>query len=98
MVREIIVKVVSEGTFSVAVDLQSNTVKLHDILVDASTILHHKVIELVLHISDGVVRSKVCLEFQGEFVEIIHSCRMERGILHLEEVGFKPLKGHALQV
>ena len=52
VVRETVVKMVSEGSFSVAVDLQSDTVEFHDVFVDVLTILHHKVVELVLHISD----------------------------------------------
>ena len=98
VVGETIVKVMLEATLSIAVDLQSNTVEFHDILVDVLTILHCKVVKLVLCISDGVMRSEVCLEFQDELTEIVHSCRMERGVLHLEEVRFEPLKGHALQV
>ena len=52
VVREAVVKMVLEGSFSVAVDLQGNTVEFHDVFVDVLTILHHKVVELVLHISD----------------------------------------------
>ena len=48
--------------------------------------------------NNRVMRSKVCLEFQNELVEIVHSGRTERGILHPGEVRFEPLKGHALQV
>ena len=51
----------------------------------------------MLHISDRVVRPKVHLEFQDEFVKIIHPCRTEHRILHLKEVRFEPFKGH-LQV
>ena len=97
-VGKTVVKVVPEGTFSVAMDLQSDTVEFHNVFVDALTILHHKVVKLVLHISDGVVRSEVHLEFQDKLTEIVHSHRMEHRVLHLEEVGFEPLKGHALQV
>ena len=73
-------------------------VEFHNIFVDVLTILHHQVVKLVLCISNRVVRSEVCLEFQDKLMEIVHPCRTECGVLHLEEVGFEPLKGHALQV
>ena len=97
-VGETVVKVVLEGTFSIAVDLQSDTIKFYDIFVDALTILHHQVVKLVLCISDRVMRSEVHLELQDKLVEVVHPCRTEHGVLHLEEVGFELLKGHALQV
>ena len=97
-VGETVVEVVPEGTFSIATDLQSDTVKLHNILVDALTILHCQVVELVLCISDRVVRSEVCLELQDKLAEVVHPRRTKHGVLHLEEVRFEPLKGHALQV
>jgi hypothetical protein len=40
VVGKTIVKVVPEGTFSVASDLRSNPIELHDILGDPLTILH----------------------------------------------------------
>jgi hypothetical protein len=58
--------------FSVALDLQSNLIELHDILGDPLTILHQQVIEIVLCISDGVAQSDVDLEFKDELLEVVH--------------------------
>ena len=97
-VGETIVKVVPEGTLSVATDLQSNMIEFYNIFIDVLTILHHKVVKLVLHVSNRVVRSEVHLELQDKLTEVVHPHRTEHGVLHLEEVRFKPLKGHTLEV
>ena len=56
-------------------------------------------LDITMSISNNrVMRSKVCLEFQNKLVEIVHPGRTEHRVLHLEEVRFEPLKGHALQV
>ena len=63
MIRQTVIKVVLEGTFSIALDLHRDLVELDHILGDMLTVLHGQVVELVLHISDRVVRTKVHLEF-----------------------------------
>ena len=52
-VRETVIKVVPEGTFSVTLDLRSNSIELHDILIDLLPVFHGEVVELVFSISDG---------------------------------------------
>ena len=55
IIRQTIIKVVSESTFSIALDLRHNLIELHHILDDILTILHGQVVELVLCISNRVV-------------------------------------------
>ena len=62
------------------------------------TILHGQVVELVLYISNRVVRTKVRLEFQDELLIIFHPFWMEVGVIHAEEVQFEPLQGDTLEV
>ena len=50
----------------------------------------------MLRISDRVMRSEVHLELQDELAKVVHPHRTECRVFHLEEVGFEPLKGHAL--
>ena len=97
-IRETIVKVVLEGTFSVTLDLQSDPVEFDNIFVDALTILHGQMVQLVFCISDRVMWSQVGLEFQDKLLEVIHPGGIECRIFHLEEVWFKPFWGHASEV
>ena len=98
LIRETIVKVVLEGTFSVIPDLRNDLVEFDNIFVDALTILHGQMVQLVFRISNRVMWSKVGLEFQDELLEVVHPGRVECQILHLEEVQFKPFQGHAFEV
>ena len=61
-IGEAVVEVVPKGTLSVSSHLQSKPIELNDILRNALTVLHGEVVELVLSISDGVVRPEVSLE------------------------------------
>jgi len=60
-VRETIVEIVLEGTFSISSDLQSNPVEFNYVFVDLLTILHRKVVKLMFCISDGIMQTKVHL-------------------------------------
>ena len=97
-IRQTVIKVVSEGTFSIAPDLCRNPVELDHILDDMLTIFYGQVVELVLHISDRVVQTKVCLEFQDELLVVFHPEWMEVRVVHEEEVWFKPLQSDTLEV
>ena len=98
MIRQTIIKVVPEGTFSIAPDLHRNPVELNHVLDDTLTVLHGQVVELVLRISNRVMRTKVCLEFQDELLIIFHPEWMEVGVIHEEEVWFEPLQGNIFEV
>jgi hypothetical protein len=60
-------------------------------LIDALTILHAKVVELVFHISDWIMWTKVGLKLLDRLLEVIHPERTECWIFHLEQVWFEPL-------
>ena len=72
MIQETVIKMVLEGTFSMALDLCHNPVELNHVLVDMLTILHGQVVELILCISDKVMWTKVHLEFQAEHFVVLH--------------------------
>ena len=97
-VRKTIIKVVLEGTFSVTLDLRSNPIDLHDVLVDLLPVFHGEMVELVFSISDGVMRTEVGLELQNELLEIVLPKQSESQILCEQEVRFKPFQGHTFQV
>ena len=97
-IRQTIIKVVLEDTFSIAPDLRCNLVELDYVLGDTLTVLHGQVVKLVLRISNRVVWIKVCLEFQDELLVILHPEWMEVGVIHEEKVWFKPLQGDTLEV
>ena len=54
-VRKTSIEVVPEGTITIASDLQGQPVEVHNILRDAVTILHLKVVKLMFCISDRVM-------------------------------------------
>ena len=81
MIRQTIIKVVPEGIFFIAPDLCHNPVELDYILGDMLTILHGQVVELVLHISNRVMWTKACLEFQDELLVVFHPEWMELGVV-----------------
>ena len=97
-IRQTIIKVVPESTFSIAPDLHCNPVELDHILGDTLTVLHGQVVELVLHISDRVVWTKVHLECQDKLLVVFHPEWTEVGVVHKEEVWFEPLQGDTLEV
>ena len=97
-IRQIIIKVVPEGTFSIAPDLHRNPVEHNHVLGDMLTVLHGQVVELVLHISNRVVWTKVCLEFQDKLLIIFHPEWMEVRVIHEEEVQFEPLQSDTFEV
>ena len=97
-VRKAIIKVVPEGTFSVTLDLRSNPIELHNVLVDPLPIFHGEVVELVLSISDGVMQTEVGLELLDKLLEVVLPKRSESWILCKQEVRFKPFQGHTFQV
>ena len=57
MIRQTVINVVPEGTFSIAPDLRRNLVELNHVLGDTLTVLHGQVVKLVLCISDRVVQT-----------------------------------------
>ena len=98
MIRQTIIKVVPEGTFSIALDLHYDLVELDYVLGDTLTVLHGQMVKLVLCISDRIMQTKVHLEFQDELLIIFYPEWMEVGVVHEEEVQFKSLQGDTFEV
>ena len=98
MIRQTVIKVVPEGTFSIAPDLCCDPVELDHVLGNTLTVLHSQVVELVLCISDRVMRTKVHLEFQDVLLIIFHPEWMEVRVVHEEEVQFEPFQGDTLEI
>ena len=97
-IGQTIIKVVPKGTFSIAPDLRCDLVELDHVLGNTLTNLHGQMVELVLHISDRVMWTKVRLEFQDELFVVFHPEWMEVGVVHEEEVRFEPLQGDTFEV
>ena len=89
---------VPEGTFSIALDLHHDLVELNYVLDDTLTVLHGQVVELVLHISNRVMWTKVYLEFQDKLLVVFHPEWTEVRVVYEEEVWFEPLQGDTLEV
>ena len=77
-----------ESTLSIAPDLYCNLVELIHILGDRLTILHGQVVELVLHIPDRVMQTKIRLEFQNKLLVVFHPEWTELGIINKKEIQF----------
>ena len=90
MIRQTVITVVLEDTFYIAPDLHCNPVELNHVLGDMLTIFHGQVVELMLHISNRVVWTKVHLEFQDKLLVVFHPEWMKVRVIH-EEVWFEPL-------
>ena len=68
MIRWTIIKMVSEDTFSIALDLHHDMVELDHILGDTLTILYSQVVKLVLCISNRVLWTKVFWSSRTNFL------------------------------
>ena len=71
-IKETIINMVSDGTFSIVPDLCSDLVELDHVLVNTLTALHGQVVKLILHIFNRVMQTKVHLEFQDKLLGILH--------------------------
>ena len=98
MIRQTFIKVVPEGTFSIALDLHHNPVEFDHVLGDMLTVLHGQVVKLVFCISDRVMQTKVHLEFKDELLVVFHLEWMEVRVIYEEEVQFEPLQGDTFEV
>jgi len=98
MIQETGVKQVAEHAISVVLDLGGESVEVYYILRNAVSILHLEVLELMLSISDGVVRSKGTLELSDEVDPAVHPTWVVGRITGVEEVWFKPFQRHTFQI
>jgi len=90
MVQKSLVEVVLECTISISADLASYAVELNHILVHVLGVCHRQVVELVLCITDRVIRTEVHPEFQNELGVAVHPEGTENRGFGEEEVKFKP--------
>ena len=92
------IKLVMKGSIAIALELRHEAVEFHNVVNDSLHVLHPQVVELVLGVSNGIVRAELELEFCDEFVPIVHP---EGTIICVEgtkKVGFEPLKCHTFEV
>ena len=80
----------AERAISVVLDLQGKSVEVYNIPCYAVSILHPEVLELILSISDGVVRSKGTLELSNEVDPTFHPAWTVSQITGVQKVQFKP--------
>jgi len=90
MIQESGVKQAAECAISIVLDLGGESVEVYYIPHNAVSILHPEVLELMLSISDGVVRSKGALELSDEMDPAVHPAWTVSQITRVEEVRFKP--------
>src|SRR6201981_341479 len=95
--RQAIIEVVPESTFTVAVYLTRIAIEFDDVLGDLMVVRHGQVVETMLRIADRVVGSEIRAEFMREARIIVHPQRTELGI-NQQELGLEPIKSHALEV
>ena len=63
---------VPECTISITMNLGGQAIKVNDIHVDMFIVLHQQMTELLLYITDRVVGTEICLEFQNELGVAVH--------------------------
>jgi len=84
------VKQVAECAIYVVLDLGGESVEVYYVLHNTVSILHPEMLELMLSISDGVVRSKGTLELSNEVDPTVHPVWMVSWITGIQQVWFKP--------
>ena len=92
------VELVMKGGVTITLELGCKAVEFHNVANDLLHVLHPQVVELVLSISDGVVRAELELEFCDEFAPIVHPEGTTVCVEGTEEVGFEPLERHTFEV
>ena len=97
-VRQTGIKLVTKGGVAITLELRREAVELHNVVNDSLRVLHPQVVELVLGVSDGVVRAKLELEFCDELAPIVHPEGTIICVEGTEEVRFEPLKRHTFEV
>ena len=88
------VKQAAEHAISVVLDLGGESVEVNYVPCNAVSILHPEMLELMLSISDGVVRSKGALEFSDEVDPTVHPVWMVSQIARVQQVQFEPFQRH----
>ena len=84
------VKQAVECAISVVLDLGGESVEVYYVLRNTVSILHPEMLELMLSISNGVVRSKGTLELSDEMDPAVHPTWTVSQITGVEEVWFEP--------
>ena len=97
LLRQAIVEVVPESTFTIAAYLTHIAIELDDILGDLMVVQHGQVVEAMLHITNRVVGSEIQVEFLSEPQIIVHPQWAELGVSQ-QELRLKPIMCHALEV
>src|SRR6201981_80138 len=95
--RQAVVKVVPESTFTVAAYLTRIAIEFDDVLGDLMVVRHGQVVETMLRIADRVVGSEIRAEFMREARIVVHPQRTELGI-NQQEFRLEPIESHTLEV
>ena len=82
----------------IVLDLQGESVEIYYVPCNMVSILHPEVLELMLSISDGVMRSKGTLELSDKVDPAVHPMSAVSWITGVEEVQFKPFQHHTFQI
>ena len=98
LVRKTGIEFMTESGFAVATKLRTETIELDEIVDDALSFLHMKVVELVLGVADRIVGTELAREFREELAPVVHPQGTLVGSDVAKQVGFKPFQGHTFQV
>ena len=90
MIQETGVKQVVERAISIVLDLGGESAEVYYVLHNVVSILHPEMLELMLSISNGVMRSKGTLELSNEMDPAVHPAWTVSRITRVEEVRFEP--------
>jgi len=79
-VRETCIKVVTQGAITVAPNLGRDTVEVNHVSIGTMVFLHAEVVKLMLGISNRVVGTESCLEFNNKLFPVGHPDRTVVGV------------------
>ena len=97
-VGETSVEVVPQGAITISPDLGRDPIEVYHIAVNAMGVLHAKVVELVLSISNWVMKTEGGLEFYNKLLPVAHPVGTSVGVCKSEKVWLEPFEGHSFQV
>jgi len=79
-VRETCIEVVTQGAVTITPNLGCDTVEVNHVSIGTMVFLHAEVVELMLGVSNRVMGTESCLEFNNELFPVGHPDQTVKGI------------------
>ena len=98
LVGETGVEMVPQGAITVSLDLGHDPIEVYHIVVNAMGVLHAKVVELMLGVSNWVMRTEGGLEFYNKLLPVAHPVGTSVRVCESKKVWLEPFEGHSFQV